>query len=95
MACRSRGWKHLGWTGTAAALATMLMVLVPALPAQSSSSAGHATALPGLVLIVVGLAGDSEHERLFRETVKTWRKWLIGPLKFPRDVGSHPLRCRW
>jgi hypothetical protein len=63
----------------------MLVVLVPRLPAQSSSSAGNATALPGLVLIVVGLAGDPEHEKLFRDTATTWRDWLTGPLKFPRD----------
>jgi hypothetical protein len=36
-------------------------------------------------LIVVGLPGDAEHEALFRNTVKTWRDWLTGPLEFPRD----------
>ena len=85
MADRSRGWKLSGCPGNVAALAIMLLVLVPGLPAQSSSSAGHATALPGQVLIVVGLAGDPEHEKLFRETATTWRDWLTGPLKFPRD----------
>ena len=34
MAYRSRGWKRTGWTGNAAALAIMLLVLVPGLPAD-------------------------------------------------------------
>ncbi len=34
-------------------------------------------------LIVVGLAGDSQHETLFRKTALAWRDWLTGPLKFP------------
>ena len=85
MACRSRGWTRTGWTCNAAALAIMLLVLVPGLPARSSSSAGHETAVPGQVLIVVGLAGDTEHEKLFRETATTLRDWLTGPLRFSRD----------
>ena len=34
-------------------------------------------------LIVVGLAGDSQHEELFRKTTLAWRDWLTGSLKFP------------
>jgi len=34
-------------------------------------------------LIVVGLAGDSQHEDLFRKITLAWREWLTGPLKFP------------
>jgi hypothetical protein len=38
--------------------------------------------LKGHVLILVGLPGDGEHEQLFADTVKSWRKWLTGPLGF-------------
>jgi hypothetical protein len=34
-------------------------------------------------LIVAGLAGDDEHEALFRATTQAWKDWLIGPLQFP------------
>ena len=36
-------------------------------------------------LIVVGLAGDDEHEARFRQTAETWRRWLIDSLQFPGD----------
>jgi len=85
MADRSVGWQFFRSTGQGATLAFVL--LVPNLPAQSGSTPARAGAIPppGRALIVVGLPGDSEHETLFRETVKTWREWLTGPLKFPRD----------
>jgi hypothetical protein len=34
-------------------------------------------------LIVVGLAGDDEHDVLFRRTAGLWRRWLIDSLQFP------------
>jgi len=34
-------------------------------------------------LIVVGLAGDDEHESLFRETAQAWQRWLTDSLQFP------------
>jgi hypothetical protein len=36
-------------------------------------------------LIVVGLAGDDEHEALFRQTAETWHRWLTDSLQFPGD----------
>jgi hypothetical protein len=43
--------------------------------------------LKGQVLILAGLPGDEEHEKLFVETVKQWRGWLTGKLGFqPEDV---------
>ena len=36
-------------------------------------------------LIVVGLAGDDEHEALFRRMVETWQRWLTDSLQFPAD----------
>lgn len=33
-------------------------------------------------LIVVGLPGDAEHERLFDETARQWSQWLTGRLGF-------------
>lgn len=80
---KSPGSQLLRSAGQAAVLALVLMV--PDLPAQSGSSSIQTISPAGQVLIVVGLPGDSEHETLFRETVKTWREWLTGPLKFPRD----------
>ena len=83
MADRSLGSQLLESAGRVVALAFVL--LVPNLPAQAAPVAVKAIAPAGQVLIVVGLPGDSEHETLFRETVKTWREWLTGPLKFPPD----------
>jgi hypothetical protein len=34
-------------------------------------------------LIVVGLAGDDEHDALFRRTAQVWRRWLTDSLQFP------------
>jgi hypothetical protein len=34
-------------------------------------------------LIVVGLAGDDEHDALFRRTARVWRQWLTDSLQFP------------
>jgi hypothetical protein len=41
----------------------------------------------GQALILVGLPGDEEHEKLFADTVKQWRRWLSDTLGFrPADV---------
>ena len=38
-------------------------------------------------LILVGLPGDEEHEKLFAATTRVWRDWLTGSLGFaPGDV---------
>ena len=43
--------------------------------------------LKGQVLILVGLPGDGEHEKLFAATVKQWRGWLTGKLGFsPAEI---------
>jgi hypothetical protein len=43
--------------------------------------------LKGQALIVVGLPGDEDHEKLFTETANKWRDWLTGTLNFsPGDV---------
>lgn len=43
--------------------------------------------MKGQALIVAGLPGDEEHEKLFAEAVEQWRKWLTGPLGFaPAEV---------
>jgi hypothetical protein len=36
-------------------------------------------------LIVVGLAGDDEHDALFRRTAGVWRRWLTDSLGFPAE----------
>jgi len=47
-------------------------------------SAGNylaASELPsGRALILVGLPGDKEHEKLFVDTAQAWKAWLTGPL---------------
>ncbi len=68
----------------AAALGVSL--LMADLQAQTLPAQGQKACGAGQALIVVGLPGDSEHETLFRETAKTWREWLTGPLGFPRDA---------
>src|SRR5437660_1373460 len=40
-------------------------------------------------VILVGLAGDQEHEALFRVTAAAWQMWLTEALAFPAD---HVLR---
>lgn len=36
-------------------------------------------------VILVGLPGDAEHEKLFRETADVWQKWLTETLDFPAE----------
>jgi hypothetical protein len=38
--------------------------------------------LRGQALILMGLPGDEEHEKLFADTARQWREWLIGPVGF-------------
>jgi hypothetical protein len=40
-------------------------------------------------VILVGIPGDKEHEKLFRQTADAWEKWLTGTLLFEAD---HVLR---
>jgi hypothetical protein len=66
----------------------ILLSLAPAwgdgVPPASKEAAPE---LKGQALILVGLPGDEEHEKLFAATVKQWRDWLTGPLGFnPADV---------
>lgn len=40
-------------------------------------------------VILIGLPGDAQHEKEFRETADTWQKWLTETLDFPAE---HVLR---
>jgi len=73
----------------------VLMCSAGILPAQNADLATDV--LPGdgvaeaegrrCALLVVGLPGDADHERLFAETVDAWQKWLVADLAFsPADV---------
>jgi hypothetical protein len=44
------------------------------------------TAGKSRALIVVGLPGDAEHERLFADTARQWRDWLTNSLDFEVTV---------
>jgi hypothetical protein len=67
-----------------------LVVLSPSAAAwgdDAPASKEAAAELKGQALIVMGLPGDEEHERLFADTAKQWREWLIGPVGFkPAEV---------
>jgi hypothetical protein len=52
-------------------------------PPVASIADGPASPRGDRALIVVGLAGDAEHEGLFRETALAWRRWLTESLQFP------------
>jgi hypothetical protein len=81
----------VGLTVAACRLALLgLAALTPAaaawgdgVPASKEAAAGP----KGQALILMGLPGDGEHEKLFADTATQWRQWLIGPLGFnPADV---------
>ncbi|MGE5193096.1 MAG: hypothetical protein ACM3U2_11405, partial [Deltaproteobacteria bacterium] len=36
-------------------------------------------------VIVVGIPGDKDHEKLFRKTADAWQEWLTGMLQFEAD----------
>jgi hypothetical protein len=48
------------------------------------AAAGHPAlqTSKGHALILVGLPGDEEHEKLFATVTRAWRDWLTGPLGF-------------
>ncbi len=66
------------------------VVLLPLQPAWGDGVPAPKQAAPplkGRALILMGLPGDEEHEKLFSDTARQWRDWLIGPLGFnPADV---------
>ena len=67
-----------------------LVVLLPSAPAWGDGVPAPKEAAPelkGQALILMGLPGDEEHEKLFADTARQWRDWLTGPLGFnPADV---------
>jgi hypothetical protein len=67
-----------------------LLVLLPSPPTSGDDSPPAKQAAPqlrGQALILMGLPGDEEHEKLFADTARQWRDWLTGPLGFrPADV---------
>jgi len=56
--------------------------------ASVAMPAGHCRAADerptGRALILVGLPGDKEHEKLFADTARAWNAWLTGPLGLDR-----------
>ena len=62
----------------------LLIVFAMAAGAAIATSAGHccgADERPTTrALILVGLPGDKEHEKLFLNTAQAWKAWLTGPL---------------
>jgi hypothetical protein len=80
--------------GMAAAACRLLLLgfvaLLPWAPARGADAPAPKQAAgepKGQALILMGLPGDEEHEKLFADTAKQWRDWLTGPLGFkPADV---------
>jgi hypothetical protein len=60
------------------------LVIAMAAAVTTAMSAGHGRAADerssSRALILVGLPGDKEHEKLFADTAQAWKAWLIGPL---------------
>jgi hypothetical protein len=53
------------------------------LAGDRTAAGPHAeTGAKGRALIVVGLPGDPEHEKLFADTARRWRHWLTDSLDF-------------
>lgn len=73
-----------------ASFARFVFCLV-ALLVVALSSAGASEPVVGQrwAVIIVGLPGDAEHEKLFRDTADAWQKWLTETLEFQAD---HVLR---
>lgn len=63
-----------------------LLLVLSAAPAWGQDAVPLPKELPlvlkGQALIVVGLPGDQDHEKLFADTVKQWRSWLTDKLGF-------------
>jgi hypothetical protein len=78
----------LGLTVAACRLSLLgLVALLPAMAARGDDARARKEkeSVPGLkgqALILMGLPGDEEHEKLFADTAKQWRDWLVGPLGF-------------
>jgi hypothetical protein len=65
----------------------VLPLSAPAWGDDASARKGAASELKGKALILMGLPGDKDHEKLFADTARQWREWLVGPLGFrPGDV---------
>jgi hypothetical protein len=79
---------------SAVAVSRLPLLGLVILPLSAAAWGGDAPArkeaaseLKGQALILMGLPGDKEHEKLFADTARQWRDWLIGPLGFrPGDV---------
>jgi hypothetical protein len=64
----------------------MLCFLIGPGRLESHAGDGAPAARGDRALIVVGLAGDDEHEVRFRDTAGAWRRWLTDSLQFPADT---------
>ena len=66
----------------------LALILLALLLAGNRTTAGpHAEAVAkSHALIVVGLPGDGEHEKLFANTARQWRDWLTDSLNFEVTV---------
>ncbi len=66
----------------------LLFVLTMVAGVARAMSAGHCCAADerpmDRALILVGLPGDKEHEKLFADTARAWIAWLTGPLALDR-----------
>lgn len=66
-------------------LALLLMAL--AFAAMQTAAEPHVeAAAKNHALIIVGLPGDAEHEKLFADTARQWRDWLTDSLDFKVTV---------
>jgi hypothetical protein len=74
----------------------LALILLALLLVENRTAAGpHAEAVAkGRALIIVGLPGDGEHEKLFADTARRWRDWLTDSLDFEVTVlfgrSGHP-----
>jgi hypothetical protein len=68
------------WTRRVALLAAFPAFLATAAVAQPAAEAPKRTAV-----IIVGLPGDGEHEKIFRETCAVWSTWCADVLQVPPD----------
>jgi hypothetical protein len=66
----------------------LLLLLMALLLAGNRTTAGPQVeaAAKSRALIIVGLPGDAEHEKLFADTARQWRDWLTDSLDFEVTV---------